>query len=216
LELGDGRARHYEPGMSSLIEIHGRLACPFAWRARLAAAEKGVPFDWVPFDASSADPRSAQNPDKRSPLLIHGDFRLTESAVIAQYIDEVFPGPALMPATPAPRALARVDLSELLAKLEVSSMAPVTPELQTRVAQGYELLDKKLADGRSWLGGETPNLADLLIWPQMTGIQLRLKLPIPPEREHARAYWQSVLERPSYLSTRPEWVARWAPEPHAQ
>jgi glutathione S-transferase len=207
LPLGAGNrgARDYEANMPSAIEIHGRAACPFAWRVRLAAAEKGVPFDWIAYDAERPDARAAHNSDKRSPLLIHGDFRLTESGVIAQYIDEAFPGPALMPSTPAARALARVDIAELQ-KLEVSSQPPLTPETRTRVSQGYELLDKKLADGRHWLGGETPNLADLLIWPHVTGLHVRASLPIPPALERAAAYWQRVSERPSYLSTRCPWA----------
>lgn len=193
--------------MTSVIEIHGRLACPFAWRARLAAAEKGVAFDWVPFDAEPPDARAERNPARRSPLLIHGDVQLTESAVIAQYIDEAFPGPALMPAQPAPRARARIDIAEL-AKLEADTRPGTvpTPEVRTRINQGYELLDKKLADGRAWLGGETPNLADLLIWPFLAGIGLRLGLTIPAELARASAYWQRVVERPSYRSTRPQWL----------
>lgn len=194
--------------MTSVIEIHGRLGCPFAWRARLAAAEKGVSFDWIAFDAETPDARAAKNPAQRSPLLIHGDVQVTESAVIAQYIDEAFPGPGLMPAKPAPRAQARIDIAEL-AKLEADTRPGTvpTPEVRTRIAQGYELLDKKLADGRSWLGGETPNLADLLIWPFLAGLVLRLGLTIPPELAHASDYWQRVSERPSFRSTSPQWLA---------
>lgn len=194
--------------MTSVIEIHGRVGCPFAWRARLAAAEKGVSFAWIPFDAETPDPRAQKNPAKRSPLLIHGDVQVTESAVIAQYIDEAFPGPALMPAKPAPRAQARIDIAEL-AKLEADTRPGTvpTPEVRARIGQAYELLDKKLADGRSWLGGETPNLADLLIWPFLAGLVLRLGLTIPPELAHASDYWQRVSERPSFRSTSPQWLA---------
>jgi glutathione S-transferase len=205
--LGEQRSPHYEEDMSSVIEIHGRLGCPFAWRARLAAAEKSVPFEWIPFDAQPPDARAAKNTAQRSPLLIHGDFQLTESAVIAQYIDEAFPGPALQPSEPAPRALARVDSTELQ-KLEADTRPGVvpTPEVRARINQGFELLDKKLGHGGPWLGGETPNLTDLLIWPMLTGLVLRLGLTIPPALTRATAYWQRVVQRPSYHSTRPQWV----------
>jgi glutathione S-transferase len=193
--------------MTSAIEIHGRVGCPFAWRARLAATEKGVPFDWIAFDAERPDARAAHNPDKRSPLLVHGDLRLTESSVIAQYIDEAFPGPALMPAQPGARALSRIDIAELQ-KLEADTRpgVEVTPAVRARVTQGYEQLDKKLADGRAWLGGETPGLADLMIWPQVTGLHLQLKLTIPEALARAKAYWQRATQRPSYLATRPPWA----------
>lgn len=194
--------------MSSVIEIHGRVGCPFAWRARLAAAEKGLSFDWIPFDAEKPDARAERNPARRSPLLIHGEVQVTESIVIAQYIDEAFPGPALMPAQPAPRAQARIDIAELQ-KLEADTRPGVvpSPELRSRVGQAYELLDKKLRDGRAWLGGETPNLADLMIWPFLSGLQLRLGLTVPAELQRARAYWQRVTERPSFRSTQPQPVS---------
>jgi glutathione S-transferase len=191
--------------MASAIEIHGRVGCPFAWRVRLAASEKGVPFDWIAFDAESPDPRASRNPDKRSPLLIHGDFRLTESAVVAQYIDEAFPGPALVPSTPSARALVRLDIADL-SKLDANTSVALTPEVQGRVAQGYELLDKKLAAGQDWLGGETPGLADLLIGPQVSELHRRANVPIPPELSRASAYWRRVTQRPSYLATRPPWA----------
>ena len=77
--------------MPKQIELHGKVACPYAWRTRLAAFEKGVSFDYIAFDAPTPDPRAAQhNPEQRSPLLVHGEFRLTESGVIAQYIEEVW------------------------------------------------------------------------------------------------------------------------------
>ena len=56
--------------MAAQIEIHGYTLCPFAWRCRLAASEKGVSFDWLPADIPEPDPRSkAHNPNKRSQCL---------------------------------------------------------------------------------------------------------------------------------------------------
>lgn len=194
--------------MPKQIELHGKVSCPYAWRTRLAASEKGVSFDYIAFDAPSPDPRAAQhNPDQRSPLLVHGEFRLTESSVIAQYLDEAFPGPALQPAEPMARARMRVDSAEL-GKLEADTRDGVvaTPEVQKRIQQAYELLERKLADGRSWLGGESPALSDLLIWPHLAGVQLKLGLLIPESLGRATAYYGRVVRRDSFRDTRPPWV----------
>lgn len=193
--------------MPKQIELHGKAGCPYAWRARLAAFEKGVSFDYIAFDVPNPDPRAQHNPDRRSPLLVHGELSLVESLVIAQYIEEAFPGPALLPPEPAARALVRLDIAEL-GKLEADTRDGVvaTPEVQRRIQQAYELLERKLAEGRSWLGGERPALSDLMIWPQLAGLQLKLKLSIPPELARAAAYYERAIRRDSFRETRPPWV----------
>lgn len=192
--------------MPKQIELHGKVMCPYAWRARLVAAEKGVSFDYIAFDAPSPEPRAQHNPERRSPLLVHGDFRLTESGVIAQYIDEAFPGPALQPESPAARARMRLDIAEL-GKLEADTRAGVvaTPEVRARIQQAYELLERKLGDGRSWLGGESPGLNDLMIWPQLAGLVLQLGLVIPEALPRSTAYYARATSRDSFRETRPPW-----------
>lgn len=194
--------------MPKQLELHGKVVCPYAWRTRLAASEKGVSFDYIAFDAPDPDPRAAQhNPEQRSPLLVHGGFRLTESGVIAQYIEEAFPGPALLPAAPTARALMRIDIAEL-GKLEADTRegAVATPEVRARIQQAYELLERKLADGRSWLAGESPGLSDLMIWPQLAGLNIKLGLVIPESLARATAYYARVIRRGSFRETRPPWV----------
>lgn len=193
--------------MPKQIELHGKVECPYAWRTRLAAFEKGVSFDYIAFDAPAPDARAANNPDHRSPLLIHGEFRLTESGIIAQYIDEAFSGPALLPALPTSRARMRVDIAEL-AKLEADTRAGTvaTPEVRSRLLQAYELLERKLADGRSWLGGDSPGLSDLMIWPPLAGAWFRLGIIAPEELARVTAYVARATSRESYRQTRPPWA----------
>lgn len=194
--------------MPKQIELHGKVVCPYAWRTRLAAYEKGVTFDYIAFDAPNPDPRAARhNAEQRSPLLVHGEFRLTESGVIAQYIEEAFPGPALLPAPPSARARMRVDIAEL-GKLEADTRdgAVATPEVRARIQQAYELLERKLGDGRAWLGGEAPGLSDLMIWPHLAGLQIKLGLAIPEALPRATSYYARASGRDSFRETRPPWV----------
>lgn len=194
--------------MPKQIELHGKESCPYAWRARLVANEKGVSFDYIAFDAPTADPRAAQhNPEHRSPLLVHGELRLTESGVIAQYLDEAFSGPALVPALPAARARMRLDIAEL-GKLEADTRPGVvaTPEVRARIQQAYELLERKLADGRSWLAGDGPGLSDLMIWPQLAGLHCCLRLVVPEALARASAYYARASRRDSFRETRPPWA----------
>ncbi len=189
--------------MSAPIELHGRVGCPFAWRTRLVAAEKGISFVYIPFDADPLDPRAARNPDHRSPLLADGDYRLTESTVIVQYLDEAYEGRALQPADPRERAAMRLAMAEI--KLEVDSRPGVVPtqEVRDRVVTGFRALDARLVDGQPWLGGADPSLADLVLWPFLAGIGWRLAIEIAADLPRVRAYWDRVQARPTFEATRP-------------
>ncbi|MEO8180891.1 MAG: glutathione S-transferase family protein [Deltaproteobacteria bacterium] len=191
--------------MTKQIELHGKVECPFAWRTRLSAFEKGVSFDYIAFDTPSPDPRSARhNPDQHSPLLVHGDFQLTESSVIAQYIDEVFEGRPLVPRTAVERARMRVDSAELgELETEIHAGEVVTPQTRARLLACYGLLERKLADGRDWLGGGLPLLSDLLLWPHLIGLQRRVGVPVPEGHGLVAAYLARVLTRESVQQTRP-------------
>ena len=68
----------------------------------LALFEKGVPFacrylDLLNFDQHPPD-FLAISPQRTIPAMTHGSRVVTESAARMEYVDEVFDGPALVPA----------------------------------------------------------------------------------------------------------------------
>lgn len=170
--------------------------CPFAWRARACAREKGIRFDWLPFDAASPDPRALRrNPERRSPKLVHGDFELLESLVILQYLDEAFTGVALQPRDARERALLRLRLQRLQG-LE-QHVTPEEPPDREKLRKGLDALEEGLAGGRPWLGGQAPDLSDIAAWPflwmlEEAGIEIR-----------PAGYWQRARGRESLAQTRP-------------
>jgi glutathione S-transferase len=187
-----------------MVEIHGKRECPFAWRVRLVAREKGLPFEWVPFDVTSPDPRAIRhNPERRSPFLWDAGFTLPESVVIAQYLDESAGGRPLLPAEPRDRAQARLLLATLIPKLEVAPSHAEDRDAALRQArEGHAALDAALSDGRAWLGGELPLLPDLMIWPFL-GLQEREGVGIAPEFSRASTYWHRARNHPSLTACRP-------------
>ena len=68
----------------------------------LALLEKGVAFDSRYLDLLNFDQHKPEylaiNPQGTIPAMLHGGRVLTESTAIMEYVDEVFPGPRLMPA----------------------------------------------------------------------------------------------------------------------
>lgn len=187
-----------------MIEIHGKRDCPFAWRVRVTAREKDLPFEWIPFDVPDPDPRAQQkNPEHRSPRLVEDGFDLTESLVIIAYVDEAHPGRPLQALSARDRARMRLRCTQL-SKLEVHVDAnhPATPEIRDKVQAGYAALDQMLLDGRHFLGGNSPDLSDVAAWPFLWILDAA-GVRIPDSLKRATAYWQRARERESLVSTRP-------------
>lgn len=160
--------------------IRGKRECPFAWRVRIAAREKDLPFEWMPFDEG----------DKRwkSPTLVEDGLELIESQVIIQYLDEAYPSRPLQALGARERAQMRLRSCEL---------APL--EKDDEFAAGCETLERMLADGRTWLGGDGPDLSDVAIWPFLA----QSEKEIPEHLKRVNAYWSRARERDSIVTTKP-------------
>lgn len=90
--------------------IYSMWACPYAQRTRALLTLKGVEPALREIDLTR--PRSpeflALNPAGKVPVLIHDGHVISESSIINEYLEEVYPEPAAMPATPYQRSQARL------------------------------------------------------------------------------------------------------------
>ena len=85
---------------------------PYAFSSFVALEEKQLPYDVQEVAMHRAENRAADYARRsltaRVPMLRHGDFHLSESSAIAEYLDDAFPGsPRLLPADVRQRARAR-------------------------------------------------------------------------------------------------------------
>ncbi len=105
---------------------------PYAMSAFVALNEKGLTFEVVPVDLSTGGTRAPAyakaSLTQRVPMLVHGDFSLSESSVIGEYLDEVFPGTPLYPCGVRERAQAR----QVQAWLR-SDLLPIRQERSTEI-----------------------------------------------------------------------------------
>lgn len=91
-----------------MIRIIGNHVSPYARKVLVVLAMKGLDFELdpiVPFFGN--DEFTALSPLRRIPVLTDGDLTLCDSTVIAEYLDEAYPAPPMMPASPVERARAR-------------------------------------------------------------------------------------------------------------
>lgn len=178
--------------------------CPYAARARIVLAEKGLDYDAVEIDL---DDRPAwlyeKNPLGKVPVYEEdGGLVLPESEVIVEYLEERYPEPPLWPADPAERALGRLWLQRFDDRLGDAYYA-----LRRGAEGAREELDAKLAqlnrvlEGQPYLSGREYGLADAGYVPWLLRATERLGVEL--ELFPALADWlERVSARPAVAAER--------------
>jgi glutathione S-transferase len=171
--------------------------CPYAARARITLAEKGIAYDAVEIDLAD---RPAwlyeKNPLGRVPVYEEDEgLVLPESEVIMEYLEERFPDPALWPADPAERALGRLWLQRFDDRLG-------NAYYEARRGDGRDELDARLAEldraleAQPYLTGREYGLADIGYVPWI--LRARANLGVDLESFPAVEGWHARLtERPA-------------------
>jgi glutathione S-transferase len=202
-----------------VLYVDAFFISPYAFSSYVALKEKGVPFETrvVPLQdrAQLQPPYRDRSLTARVPALAHGDFWLSESSAIDEYVEEAFAPPrhpALYPPEPRQRARAR----QVQAWLR-SDLMPLRDERAT-TTMFYQRADRPLSPAGKAAAEKLIRVCDQLL-PQR-GDQLfgawciadsdlafmlhRLILndePVPPRvRRYAELQWT----RPSVR----EWVER--------
>lgn len=95
--------------MQTPLQLWHAIECPYSMRVRLVLHEKGLGYrsHVVTLDDVGDEVRS-RNPMGEVPVLEHGDCAIYQTGIIAEYLEERFPQPALFPKSAAPRARARL------------------------------------------------------------------------------------------------------------
>jgi len=163
-----------------VITLYNAARCPYAARARIVLAEKGLEVETVEIDLSD---RPAwlydKNPAGRVPVIEEdGGDPLPESVVIMEFLEERYPEPALLPADPADRAAIRLlifrdkDLTDPYYALRRGEDGA-----REELAAVLTRFDSMLAE-RPYLGGMEYSLADIALVPwflrarDMLGVEL--------------------------------------------
>lgn len=90
------------------MKIIGSFVSPYVRKVLACLELKGIAYEIDPITPFFGnDEFEKLSPLRRIPVLIDGDVVLSDSSVIAAYIDETHPDPPLLPAAPADRARSR-------------------------------------------------------------------------------------------------------------
>ncbi|AZQ52829.1 glutathione S-transferase family protein [Burkholderia cenocepacia] len=190
--------------------ISGPLSM-FGAKVEIAAHEKGIDFElvMVPFSQQRGyEPRHPDvlriNPKRQVPVLIDGTLEIVDSTQIFEYFEDLKPAPALWPAQPAARAVARqlehgsdeVYFPHVvrLMGLEETPDDPAARAARAEAAQYYRRMERVLAD-REFLAG-TYSFADIAFYmAQLFGA--RKGAPMTEETPNLLAWRERMTARPA-------------------
>jgi glutathione S-transferase len=174
--------------------------CPYAARARIVLAEKGLSYEAVEIDLGDRPGWIYdKNPLGRVPVYEEeGGLCLPESRVIMEYLEERYPEPALLPADPAERALARLWLERFDDRLGDAYYAARRGDGRERLDEVLACLDRAL-EAQPYLSGREYGLADIGYVPWI----LRALDRFGVELDAALAAWlEGLLDRPAVAAER--------------
>lgn len=90
------------------LTLYGFDASTYVRTVRMLLAEKGAEYQQVPVNVLAGEPRQpehlARHPFGKVPVLDHDGMRILETCAIAPYLDEILPGPSLIPDNARDRA----------------------------------------------------------------------------------------------------------------
>nr|WP_218585764.1 glutathione transferase [Pseudomonas sp. AN3A02] len=203
--------------MSLYVDVH--FTSPYAMSAFVTLREKGLEFELLTLNLDTAENQTeafAQlSLTGRVPTLVQGEFALSESSAITEYLEEVFPQVPVYPAEPRQRARARQVQAWLRSDLmpirqERSTLVvfyglkgePLSPVAEAAAHKLISAAQALLADGREYLFGEW-SIADV----DLAVMLNRLILNGDSVPANLVAYAQRQWQRPSVQ----EWVKQARP-----
>ena len=177
-----------------MIHFHGYFRSSSAYRCRIAFNLKGVAHDFTSVHLrrdggqQKTPTYRALNPQALVPVLEEGDFRLTQSLAIIEWLDETRPGAKLVPENANLRAEVRAFAQVIACDVHPLQNLRVLDYLKTSFRADQAALDawcqRWIIDGlaaceallarrapSTFCFGEAPSLADICLVPQIFSAQ---------------------------------------------
>lgn len=212
------------------IRFYALSGSPFAWKVWLALEHKGLAYELSMLSLDKGELKTpdflALNPRGKVPVIVDGGFALAESAVIVEYLEDMYPTPdrPLWPSDARARATARriaaeadsylyphgrTLVRELLMRSAGEPDAAVLDAAREGLARELLRLEPVFANG--FIAGSAPSAADYTVYP-MLALLKRVEARKPQHKvlalvpEGARAWMGRVEALPySGKTTPPHW-----------
>ena len=174
-----------------MLTLYTYFRSSASYRVRIALELKGLAYESKPVHLvrGGGEQHSAAfamlNPAELVPVLGDGSLTLTQSLPIIEYLEEVHPAPALLPAAPAGRARVRAIAQTIASEIHPLNNLRVLQRLEATmgadqqaksawyahwVALGFTVVESMLSESAStgrYCHGDSPTLADCCLVPQI-------------------------------------------------
>ena len=205
------------------IKLWGFDGSTYVRTVKMLLAEKGVTdFEQVPVNVLEGEPKSPEHlerhPFGKVPVLDHDGLRIVETSAIARYLNDVLPGPSLVPATPRDRArmdmiVGLVDSYGYAALLGGVSAYHLFPDFvggknddvrRAGIENGRKLIAyaMKTKGASPFIAGEL-SLADFYLAPILAYVALTPDKDLLFDVEGFDEWWARVQALPSFVGTQP-------------
>ncbi|HJU28655.1 MAG TPA: glutathione S-transferase family protein [Candidatus Binataceae bacterium] len=197
-----------------MMKLYDFLPCPFGQKVRIVLAEKGLSYELIQIDLAQGEQRRPDflrlNPFGRVPVLVDEDTTIYDSTIIAEYLEDEYPEPPLLPAIGASALRARARIWEDFAD---ASFTPQVGQLMAEMSKAeserdvgkiqrlHQSVDRMLnflnheLQGQEYLASQF-SVADIGFVPRLLVLN-ELGLDPALNRANIDAWLQRMLERPS-------------------
>lgn len=191
----------------SVMTLYSGAVDILSHRVRIVLAEKGVSYEVINIETSGKPEDLLElNPYGTVPTLVDRELALYEPNIIAEYLDERFPHPPLMPVYPVARAKARLivhrfdrEWGPLIRKLETgkaNDMKAAAKELT-----GYILQLLPVFNATPYFMGDEFTLVDCCIAPVLWRLPVWGITFSQSETKIINKYAERVFQRDSFQAS---------------
>jgi glutathione S-transferase len=200
-----------------MIKLYDFLPCPFGQKVRIILAEKGLSYELIQVDLTQGEQRKPEflrlNPFGRVPVLIDEDITVYDSTIIAEYLEDEYPEPPLLPAVGASalRARARTweDFADTSFTAQVGQLMgemgkPESDRDPVRLQRAQRSIERVLdflnheLQGQEFLAQQF-SVADIAFVPRLVVLK-DLGLEPGQNRANVEAWLNRMVDRPSIQS----------------
>jgi len=177
------------------IRLYSYWRSSAAYRVRIALNLKGLKHKIVPVSLAPGvsehrgDAYRARNPQMLVPFLEDGDFAISQSMAILEYLEEAYPGVRLLPQSEPLRSRVRAFCNMIACDIHPLNNLRVTSFIKTEfdadpmgdwyahwIHEGFRAAETIAGDGPYVFGNEV-TLADALLVPQVYNAR-RFEVPL--------------------------------------
>ncbi|MGH8516149.1 MAG: glutathione S-transferase N-terminal domain-containing protein [Panacagrimonas sp.] len=174
---------------------------------RMVLAEKDVPGTRMVLQLPGqlSEDLAVLNPAQTLPTLTDRETVIYPARLIAEFLDERYPHPPMMPPEAALRARLRMAMSRLehewlMLVEQIESGPPAQGKAARKRLADQLVANARLFPARGWFLGLDFGIADCA-WAALLWRMASLKIPLPAGGEPIRRYAERVFARPAFATS---------------